>query len=239
MRLFPQAVDDQHLDAADHLHHRRGHRLAIAQVGQQPPATPREEITLRHDRPVRDRQRRDGQTAELERAGHRMRNHMHVARHRLLRIEGVVEDALDARQRLNRTVDRHRAAKQIAEAAQIVEAHDVVGMRVGEQHGGRHGRASRAAPAGAGRAAWSTSSRAVGVRRKMEERVRLSRGSSDWQTGQVQPIIGTPCEVPEPRMVTISFASGIDQPSLSRRSRISRPNREYLVFRRSRPTIGR
>jgi hypothetical protein len=37
----------------------------------------------------------------------------------------------------------------------------------------------------------------------MEVRNRLSRGSLERQTGQVQPMTGTPCEVPLPKTVTI------------------------------------
>ena len=37
----------------------------------------------------------------------------------------------------------------------------------------------------------------------MLQRERLSRGSSEEQTGQWQPIMGTPVEVPEPRMVMV------------------------------------
>jgi hypothetical protein len=43
----------------------------------------------------------------------------------------------------------------------------------------------------------------------MEDRVRLSRGSADWQTAQRHPIIGTPWDVPEPRTVTVSLSAGI------------------------------
>jgi hypothetical protein len=37
---------------------------------------------------------------------------------------------------------------------------------------------------------------------RIEGRVRVSRGSDDRQTGQSQPIAGTPWEVPLPRTVT-------------------------------------
>ena len=37
---------------------------------------------------------------------------------------------------------------------------------------------------------------------KQEQRVRESRGSSEVQTSQLQPITGTPVEVPVPRSVT-------------------------------------
>src|SRR6187200_1419977 len=36
----------------------------------------------------------------------------------------------------------------------------------------------------------------------MEGRIRRSCGSGDWHTSHVQPIIGTPCDVPLPRKVT-------------------------------------
>ena len=36
----------------------------------------------------------------------------------------------------------------------------------------------------------------------MLQRVRWLRGSAEVQTGHLQAIIGTPCEVPEPRMMT-------------------------------------
>jgi hypothetical protein len=37
----------------------------------------------------------------------------------------------------------------------------------------------------------------------IDGRVRLSRGSVDRQTAHVQPIIGTPWDVPVPRKVTL------------------------------------
>lgn len=41
----------------------------------------------------------------------------------------------------------------------------------------------------------------------MDERNRLSFGSDDWQTLQLQAIIGTPCDVPVPKNVicTLNF----------------------------------
>lgn len=39
---------------------------------------------------------------------------------------------------------------------------------------------------------------------RMLGRVRLSRGSVEMQTAQSQAIIGTPWEVPDPRMVTFN-----------------------------------
>lgn len=45
----------------------------------------------------------------------------------------------------------------------------------------------------------------------METRVRLSRGSSEVQTGQSQAIMGIPCEVPVPSRVTFM---GVEIPSM-------------------------
>jgi hypothetical protein len=39
----------------------------------------------------------------------------------------------------------------------------------------------------------------------MDGRVRRSWGSSDRHTAQVQPIIGTPCDVPLPKTLTRAF----------------------------------
>src|SRR4051794_4621901 len=40
---------------------------------------------------------------------------------------------------------------------------------------------------------------------RIDGRVRRSRGSVEWHTAQSQPIIGTPCEVPLPSTVTLTF----------------------------------
>src|SRR5688572_15077262 len=44
---------------------------------------------------------------------------------------------------------------------------------------------------------------------RIEGRVRRSWGSLDVQTAQAQPIIGTPCEVPVPRRVTLRFNNAL------------------------------
>jgi hypothetical protein len=41
----------------------------------------------------------------------------------------------------------------------------------------------------------------------MEARVRLSRGSVEVQVPHLQPIIGTPCDVPVPSTSTLAAAS--------------------------------
>ena len=45
---------------------------------------------------------------------------------------------------------------------------------------------------------------------RIDGRVRRSRGSVEVHTAQVQPIIGTPCEVPVPRSVTLRL--NVDRP---------------------------
>jgi hypothetical protein len=39
----------------------------------------------------------------------------------------------------------------------------------------------------------------------MEGRVRLSRGSLEWQTAQSHPNVGTPMDVPLPNTVNVAF----------------------------------
>jgi hypothetical protein len=43
----------------------------------------------------------------------------------------------------------------------------------------------------------------------MDGRVRRSCGSEDVQVAQVQPIIGTPCDVPVPRKVIFNADCGL------------------------------
>ena len=99
-------------------------------------------------------------------------------------------------------VDGQRRAAQDIEASHFVEAHDVVGVRVGEED---RVDASDAVPQGL----------RAQVRRRVHEHAgavvalevdrrpgRLSRGSVEWQTAQSQPIMGTPCDVPVPRKCT-------------------------------------
>src|SRR5215467_5110028 len=44
--------------------------------------------------------------------------------------------------------------------------------------------------------------------RRIDGRVRRSRGSDEWHTPQAHPITGTPCDVPLPR--TVTRMSGFD-----------------------------
>jgi len=51
----------------------------------------------------------------------------------------------------------------------------------------------------------STSTALSAYFKSMEGRVRLSRGSLDWQTSQLHPIVGTPIEVPLPSTVRLAI----------------------------------
>ena len=52
-----------------------------------------------------------------------------------------------------------------------------------------------------------SSAGAISIR--IEGRVRWSRGSVERQTSHRQPIIGTPCEVPVPRNVTLRLNNAL------------------------------
>jgi hypothetical protein len=43
----------------------------------------------------------------------------------------------------------------------------------------------------------------------MEARDRVSRGSSERHVAQSHPIIGTPCDVPEPSTSTLAVEAGV------------------------------
>ena len=82
-----------------------------------------------------------------------------------------------------------------------VDAPHVVRQRLRAQVGGRvdenraHGGCAIGGCVDADRAAQTSI--------RIDGRVRRSRGSVDRQTAQSQPIIGTPCDVPVPRTVTL------------------------------------
>ena len=117
---------------------------------------------------------------------------------RLHAVEDIREAALDRRHGVRRRVDRNLSLLPEIERPHVVEPHDVVGVRVREDHGVEVIDASPAAPGSESRA-WCRSGR-CGRRSctSTEGRRRLSRGSSDVQTAQWQPIVGTPTLVPEP-----------------------------------------
>jgi hypothetical protein len=76
------------------------------------------------------------------------------------------------------------------------------------------------------RSAWARRSDEVSIRIvapparpiRIDGLVRLSRGSVDWQTAQVQPIIGTPMDVPVPRKVTSTGLVGGNEVRLTGRA---------------------
>jgi len=68
----------------------------------------------------------------------------------------------------------------VRKSPQIIKAHDVIGVRVRKND--RIDTPNILA---------------------IEDRSRWSRGSGERQTSQSQPIIGTPCDVPVPRKVTV------------------------------------
>src|SRR5690606_22782876 len=77
----------------------------------------------------------DGEIAELEGAIDRARVGMEVAPGNWAAIEGVDEDALEVLESFGGGVDGKRTFAEIAKAAAIVEAHDVIGMGVGDDDG--------------------------------------------------------------------------------------------------------
>ena len=122
---------------------------------------------------------------------------------------------------VRRRHDRDRRPLHVVEAADVVDAEDVVGVRVreedgvdaadvvrerlGAQIGGRVDEdVAHRSPATVTRprSAPSPLSRSSPKSSRIDGRVRRSRGSVDRHTAQSQPMAGTPCDVPVPSIVT-------------------------------------
>ena len=75
------------------------------------------------------------QVAELKWAGDDVRLGDEITLRPRSVVEGVAEHALQIVHRCFVRIDRQRlAASQVAETAAVVQAHDMIGMGVGEQH---------------------------------------------------------------------------------------------------------
>ena len=139
--------------------------------------------------------------------------------------------------------DRQPAAAVVHDGPQVVDAVDMVGVRMGIDHA-----VEQPDPGGeqlrrAGRA-WCRSARAWCRRRSRcsrssEQRLRRFLGSAGSQAPQSPPIRGTPADEPQPRMVTRSRAvtprpsrtAGRSSPRSARRARPGRCPRWPAISR--------
>ena len=129
MRRVTQSVHDENFYPRDACGDAFGHFLAIAQVRRERPAVSAEKIAVHIRPPVFDRQRREFRRAEQERSVDDVRLGADVAGKKILAVERKKIDAPQIVHRLRRGINRHRISVR-AKRPQIVEAHDVVGVRM-------------------------------------------------------------------------------------------------------------
>ena len=136
MRRPAQRVQHGDLDALDGFDHRRRHFFAITQVGQHLFSSLDKQIAVGVRSPMREGQRDDFQIADFERAVHDVRFGNKITPGPRAVVKGVGKDAAQVGHRRRVGIDRQRlVAAQITKAAAVVQPHDVVGVRVGEDHG--------------------------------------------------------------------------------------------------------
>ena len=136
----------------------------------------------------------DFETAEAERSGDcRERQTRNTAALRRARVEHIGKGATKIDHGSCVGVRRDAALLNHIESAHFVEAENVIGVTVGVED---RVDASHISCEGLGTQA---SRRSI----RIDGRLRASRGSVEQQVRQSQPIMGTPCEVPVPSMVTL------------------------------------
>ncbi len=134
--LVAKAVDDENVDAFDGGADGLGDGGAVAHVGEELAALVREEKAERGDGTVRNREWSNGDASEIERFADDVRLNMDVTGDFVLRVECVGEGALDLVECRRGTVDGEgRALLHFAEAAEVVEAHEVIGVGMGKEDG--------------------------------------------------------------------------------------------------------
>ena len=112
------------------------HFLAVAAIGQPFAPALLEEKTVARRFPVRQGQGSDAQVADFKRAVEHARSRDEVAYRVRAVVERVEKDAAEMLHRGRAGVDgQGLLASDLAEAAAIVHAHDVVRVRVGDEHG--------------------------------------------------------------------------------------------------------
>ena len=134
MLAVAQRVEDQCVHAGDLRAHGVGHGFAVAQVGDERASAADEKIPVRRHAPVRYRQRDDLRVAQAEWAVHGMRLGMQVAGPAVLPVERKRKDLSQLLDRGLRAIDRQHFST-VAECPQIIEAHDVIRVRVRDHHG--------------------------------------------------------------------------------------------------------
>ena len=193
MRPVTQRIEHQEVKALKALHRLVGDRIAVSDVGHPADAESRDGHL-----PVPDQQGLDDPSKELKRTGDLVRLSFGKGPVVVVEVENVPRDLSQGLKGLFGGVKGDHFPLHLVIAANVVDAKDMVRVRVGVEQGIETGSLARSA--------WSLNSAGVSMTMclspswtQTEDLIRWLRGSSDVQTAHVQPMTGTPCDVPVPR----------------------------------------
>lgn len=131
---MPQRVQDKDIDTTGRLFCRRRHRLTIRKVGELPVSAGRKNQTRCDHASMGEIHRQDVESTKRESSFDRHCAGAHVVERGFLFTEGVGKDAFEIGERAGGCVDGHVLLFEFAEPAEIVEAENMVRMRVGVNH---------------------------------------------------------------------------------------------------------
>ena len=134
VRLVAQSIDDQRADAVDLFNGEFWDDFAVAEVSDEGLIILGEKVAEDVGAAVFDGERGDGGGADLEGASDEFWGGADVTWPAIFAIEGEFENALEIGHGFWGGVDGEIFAA-VAEGAEVIEAHDVIGMGVGEDHG--------------------------------------------------------------------------------------------------------
>lgn len=110
-------------------------RAAVGHISEAFPSILRKDVAGGVEATVRKLHRHNVEVADLERAGDFMRDGANVVSALRAAVEGKLKDPAQVGHHAGRGVDRNIAPVELAESTQIVEAHDVIGVRMRVEDG--------------------------------------------------------------------------------------------------------
>ncbi len=135
VRGMAQGIEHKHVGTARDRNRRKGDRLAVGIISQKLPVTTRKHQPRRDHPPVGEFDGSDPEPAKVERTFDRHGRGPDVVAELVGSIEGVLEDAPEVGEGGRGGMDGHGLVFDLTEAAQIVEAKDMVRVRVCVDHG--------------------------------------------------------------------------------------------------------
>ena len=133
VRFVPKCVYHQHLHALNLACDFARHLTTVAEIGDQLFSMARKEVAI-HDRiAMRHRQGCDHGQSQLEGSIDQVWFGLQISRKWIQCFESELKDTLEIAHRLGGGINWHRTAG-VRKASEIIKAHDVISMRVGENY---------------------------------------------------------------------------------------------------------